>query len=256
MSAGGPLLALRDVVAPDANGQPGLSGLTLEVQPGEIVALLGPNGSGKTTALRTIMGLLQPAGGTIEFRGASLAGIPMEGRARAGIAYLPEGRRVFPGLTVYDNLAVACDADPRERRRRIADIVDLFFPLKERVGTPAWRLSGGLQQMTAIGRALMSDPLLIILDEPSVGLAPPVLRDVFARFRAIAARGTSILLAEQNAAAALGIADRAYVLDRGASIMSGLAADFLIQSAQQPDASALAASRPANKAFAPSRPSP
>jgi branched-chain amino acid transport system ATP-binding protein len=232
MSDGGPILALRDLTAVDHNGQPALTGLTLEVQPGEIVALLGPNGSGKTTALKSIMGLAEATGGDVEFRGATLTGLTVEQRARLGIAYLPEGRRVFPGLTVHDNLAVACDADPRERKRRINEVVDLFFPLKERVQTPAWRLSGGLQQMTAIGRALMSDPLLIMLDEPSVGLAPPVLRDVFSRLRAVATRGTAILLAEQNAAAALSIADRAYVLDRGASIMSGFAADFLIESAQ------------------------
>ncbi len=236
MSLGEPLLSLRDVAVEDSHGGPLLTGLTLDVQPGEIVALLGPNGSGKTTALRAIMGLAEPTAGEIEFRGASLAGLTVDQRARLGIAYLPEGRRVFPGLTVHDNLAVACDADPRERQRRINDIVDLFFPLKERVRTPAWRLSGGLQQMTAIGRALMTDPLLIMLDEPSVGLAPPVLRDVFARLRAIAMRGTAILLAEQNAAAALGIADRAYVLDRGAAITSGLAADFLIEQARQADA--------------------
>ena len=233
MSDAEPILSLHDLAVDDAQGLPSLIGLTLEIQPGEIVALLGPNGSGKTTALRTIMGLAASSRGTIDFRGATLAGLSVEQRARLGIAYLPEGRRVFPGLTVEENLAVACDADPRERRRRIEDIVDLFFPLKERVRTPAWRLSGGLQQMTAIGRALMSDPLLIMLDEPSVGLAPPVLRDVFARLRAIAARGTAILLAEQNAAAALSVADRVYVLDRGATIMSGYAADFLIESERQ-----------------------
>ena len=248
MSANAPLLVLRDVVAHDASGQPALTGLTLEVQPGEIVALLGPNGSGKTTALRAVMGLTKPIQGEIEFRGASLTGLAVDRRARLGIAYLPEGRRVFPGLTVYDNLAVGCEAEPEERRRRIADIVDLFFPLKERVKMPAWRLSGGLQQMTAIGRALMSDPLLIMLDEPSVGLAPPVLRDVLARLRAVAQRGTAILLAEQNAAAALGIADRAYVLDRGSAIVSGLAADFLIEQARQADsAGAGSRARPAGE---------
>ena len=244
MSAGEPLLALRDLAVDDHNGLPALTGLSLEVQPGEIVALLGANGSGKTSALRTIMGLAEPVRGDVAFRGASLAGLPIEQRARLGIAYIPEGRRVFPGLTVHDNLAVACDADPRERQRRINEVVDLFFPLKERVQMPAWRLSGGLQQMTAIGRALMSDPLLIMLDEPSVGLAPPVLRDVFARLRAVAMRGTSVLLAEQNAAAALSIADRVYVLDKGASIMSGFAADFLIESAAQADSPPLGGRAP------------
>jgi branched-chain amino acid transport system ATP-binding protein len=243
MSGDEPILALQDVAVDDASGQPALTGLTLKVEPGEIVAVLGPNGSGKTTALRTIMGLATPSRGIVNFRGAPLDGLAVEQRARLGIAYLPEGRRVFPGLTVHDNLAVACDADPAERRRRIDDIVNLFFPLKERVQMPAWRLSGGLQQMTAIGRALMSDPLLIMLDEPSVGLAPPILRDVFQRLRAIATRGTAVLLAEQNAAAALSIADRAYVLDRGAAIMSGYAADFLIESERQANPPNLSARR-------------
>ena len=225
-----PLLSLRDVAA-EVAGVPALTGVEITVHPGEIVALLGPNNSGKTTTLRAVMGLVPTSRGDVEFRGASLAGIPVEQRARLGIAYLPEGRRVFPGLSVHDNLAIACDADPGERRRRIGEIVELFFPLKERIKMPAWRLSGGLQQMTAIGRALMSDPLIMLLDEPSVGLAPAVLRDVLARLRIIASRGTAIVLAEQNAAAALSIADRAYVLDRGAVIASGLAADFLIDSA-------------------------
>lgn len=228
----GPVLAVRDVTA-EIGGMPALAGLNLELHPGEIVALLGPNGSGKTTTLRTIMGLVPISRGTVEFRGASLEGLTVERRARLGVAYLPEGRRVFPGLSVHDNLAVGCDADPEERRRRIDDIIDLFFPLKERIKMPAWRLSGGLQQMTAIGRALMSDPLVMMLDEPSVGLAPAVLRDVLGRLRMVAERGTAILLAEQNSAAALAIADRAYVLDRGAVIASGLAADFLIESARQ-----------------------
>ncbi|HEX9464034.1 MAG TPA: ATP-binding cassette domain-containing protein [Alphaproteobacteria bacterium] len=236
-----PLLEVRGLVA-EIGGVPALTGVNLEIHAGEIVALLGPNSSGKTTTLRAIMGLVAPARGTVEFRGAPLAGIPVEQRARLGVAYLPEGRRVFPGLSVQDNLAVACDADPEERRRRIDDIVELFFPLKERIKMPAWRLSGGLQQMTAIGRALMSDPLVMMLDEPSVGLAPAVLRDVLGRLRKVAERGTAILLAEQNAAAALAIADRAYVLDRGAVIAEGLAADFLIDSARQTPSPTLTAS--------------
>lgn len=227
-----PILAVRGLTVA-VNDAPALSALDLDLHAGEVVALLGPNGSGKTTTLRAIMGLIDPLAGSVDFRGASLNGLTVERRARLGLAYLPEGRRVFPGLSVYDNLAVACDADPQERRRRIEEIVELFFPLKERIHTPAWRLSGGQQQMTAIGRALMSDPLVMLLDEPSVGLAPVVLRDVLARLRIVASRGTTILLAEQNATAALGIADRAYVLDRGTVIASGLAADFLIDSAQQ-----------------------
>jgi branched-chain amino acid transport system ATP-binding protein len=227
-----PVLSLRGVTA-SLGDAPTLCGIDIEVYPGEVVALLGANGSGKTTTLRTVMGLVETSGGSVGFRGAELDGLTVEERAKLGIAYLPEGRRVFPGLSVYDNLAVACEADPDERRRRIDEIVELFFPLKERINMPAWRLSGGLQQMTAIGRALMSDPLLMMLDEPSVGLAPAVLRDVLARLRVVASRGTAILLAEQNAIAALGIADRAYVLDHGTVSAAGLAADFLIESAQQ-----------------------
>ncbi len=229
-----PLLSLRGVKVEAPDVAP-LTGLDIEVQQGEIVALLGVNGSGKTTALRAAMGLVPVTEGRVEFEGAALDGVPVEQRAALGLAYLPEGRRVFPGMSVHDNLAVACTADPKERRRRIADIVELFFPLKERIDVPAWKLSGGLQQMIAIGRALMADPLLLMLDEPSIGLAPAVLRDVLARLRAIAGRGTAVLLAEQNAAAALAVADRVYVLDRGKVMAAGLAADFLIDSAGDSD---------------------
>ena len=221
------LLAVREVTI-ETGGLPVLAKLSLEVQPGEVVALLGSNGSGKTTTLRAIMGMEATGAGRIDFRGAPLDGIPVEQRARLGLAFVPEGRRVFPGMSVYDNLVVGCDADPAERRRRIADVLELFRPLRERTRTPAWQMSGGQQQMVAIGRALMQDPLLLMLDEPSLGLAPTVVRDLLAHLRTIAARGTAVLLAEQNAAAALGVADRAYVLDRGSVAATGNAADFLI----------------------------
>jgi branched-chain amino acid transport system ATP-binding protein len=220
-----PILALQDVMTGMA---PALAKVSVDVQAGEIVALLGANGSGKTSVLRAVLGLETLIAGRIDFRGAPLDGIAVEHRARLGIAYVPEGRRVFPGLTVYDNLVVGCDADPAERRRRLEDVVELFRPLKERLHVPAWQMSGGQQQMVALGRALMTDPLLMMLDEPSLGLAPTVVRDLLAHLRTIAARGTAILLAEQNAAAALGVADRAYVLDHGAVATSGMAADFLI----------------------------
>jgi branched-chain amino acid transport system ATP-binding protein len=226
MSAAETLLDIHGL-AVDGVERPALAGVDIEVRPGEIVALLGPNGGGKTTLIRSIIGLATPSSGDIAFCGASLSGLPVESRAQLGIAYVPEGRRVFPGLNVHDNLVVACDADPDERKRRVAEIVELFRPLKEQLHVPAWTMSGGQQQMIAIGRALISDPLLLMLDEPSLGLAPTVLRDLLARLGGIASRGTAILLAEQNAAAALAVADRAYFLDRGQVIATGTAAEFL-----------------------------
>ena len=226
MSTAQTLLTIRGLTV-NATERPALAGVDLELRPGKIVALLGANGAGKTTLLRAVMGLATPVAGDIEFCGASLSGLPVENRAQLGIAYVPEGRRVFPGLNVFDNLVVACDADPDERKRRVAEIVELFRPLKEQLHVPAWQLSGGLQQMIALGRALISDPLLLLLDEPSLGLAPTVLRDLLARLRGIASRGTAILLAEQNAAAALTVADRAYLLERGTVAASGTSAEFL-----------------------------
>ncbi|MBI3453093.1 MAG: ABC transporter ATP-binding protein [Rhodospirillales bacterium] len=203
----------------------------LSIAEGEIVAVLGANGAGKSTLLRAVMGLAPPARGRIEFLGRDLAGRPTDERARMGLAYVAEGRRIFPGMSLYDNLAVACPADRHERARRIAEICRLFPPLLHKEHMPAWQLSGGQQQMLAIGRALMGDPLLLLLDEPSLGLAPKIVRDLLARLRDIAARGTAVLIAEQNAAAALEIADRAVIMRAGKVAASGPAARLRADSA-------------------------
>jgi len=203
-----------------------LSSLDLCVQAGEIVAVLGANGAGKSTLLKAIMGLIPARAGTIRFDRTDITAQAPEARARAGIGYVPEGRRVFPGLTVQDNLDVGCHAGKAARAGRRAAIEALFPRLAERRGQKAWSLSGGEQQMLAIGRALMGAPRLLILDEPSLGLAPRLVADLFASLTRIRASGTAILLAEQSVAQALAIADRAYGLGLGRVVASGATASL------------------------------
>ncbi|MFO1189083.1 MAG: ABC transporter ATP-binding protein [Alphaproteobacteria bacterium] len=200
--------------------------LDLRVAAGEIVAVLGANGAGKSTLLKTIMGLIPVRAGQIRFDRTDITAHAPEARARAGIGYVPEGRRVFPGLTVQDNLDVACHAGAAARAKRRARIEALFPRLAERRGQKAWSLSGGEQQMLAIGRALMGAPRLLLLDEPSLGLAPRLMAELFASLAQIRASGTAILLAEQSAAQALKIADRAYGLGLGRVVASGAAASL------------------------------
>ena len=197
-------------------------GIVLGVFPGEVVALLGANGAGKTRLLRAIMGF-DAAAGTIRLDGADLGGMATFRRSRAGIAYCPEGRRIFPRMTVRDNLDVAARSDPGNRR---AEIYTLFPALAARQTALAGQLSGGEQQMLAIGRALMTGPTLLLLDEPSLGLSPQLTALVLGRLRDIAARGTAVLVAEQNAAHALAVADRAYVMRLGQVIREGRAAEL------------------------------
>jgi branched-chain amino acid transport system ATP-binding protein len=194
---------------------PVLTGVSLQVNAGEIVALLGANGAGKTTLLRAIMGFHRPTEGTISLAGNNLAGVSVASRARRGIGYCPEGRRVFAGMSVRDNLDVASRVSSAETARRRDAVYKLFPDLATREDLPGWQLSGGQQQMVAIGRALMTGPRLLLLDEPSLGLSPMLADEVLARVRAIAAEGTSVLLSEQNVVKALAVADRAYVLDLG-----------------------------------------
>ncbi|MGQ0664653.1 MAG: ABC transporter ATP-binding protein [Pseudomonadota bacterium] len=215
-----PLLAIRSLVV--RYGQiTALDGVSLEVKPGEAVALLGANGAGKSTLIKSVVGFLAPASGAIEFDGAPLADVAVAGRARRGIAYCPEGRRVFPGMSVRENLDVASRAPSAETARRIERVYALFPILAERAPALGWQLSGGQQQMLAIGRALMGEPRLLLLDEPSLGLSPRLVNDVLERVREIAAGGTAVLIAEQNVARALAITARAYVLQVGAVIESG-----------------------------------
>ena len=198
--------------------------LSLEVAEGEIVTLIGANGAGKSTTLRAIAGVLRPRAGRVLFRGQDVTSLPSHARSALGIALVPEGRRVFPFLSVRENLELGAFKFRRDRakvRGLIEKIFALFPRLRERSGQNAGTLSGGEQQMLALGRAMMSEPCLICLDEPSLGLAPVLVQDIFRTVRAINAGGTSVLLVEQNARYALETASRGYVLQTGTIIASG-----------------------------------
>jgi branched-chain amino acid transport system ATP-binding protein len=211
---------------------PALKGISLEVRPGEIVALLGNNGAGKTTTLRAISGLLTPRDGDVRFEGQSLRGMPAHAIVRKGIAHVPEGRRVFNRLTVRENLEMGAYARSDSSVARDIDRVFGLFPrLLERRTQVSGTLSGGEQQMLAIGRAMMASPRMLLLDEPSMGLSPVLVEQIFDTVRDINREGTTILLVEQNAAMALEIAGRAYVLETGTVALSGEAAEL----ARNPD---------------------
>jgi branched-chain amino acid transport system ATP-binding protein len=201
-----------------------LDGVALAVGAGETVALLGANGAGKSSLLQAVMGLTTIAAGDVGLDGAPLRGLPTHRRVALGIGYCPEGRRVFPDMTVRDNLAVASPHGARGRADAIGRQFALFPELRAKADDRAWSLSGGQQQMLAIARALMTEPRLLLLDEPSLGLAPRLVGALFAQIRTIAASGTAVLLAEQNVSQALAIADRAYVLQVGRIVESGPAA--------------------------------
>jgi branched-chain amino acid transport system ATP-binding protein len=199
--------------------------LSLEVAEGEIVTLIGANGAGKSTTLRAIAGVLRPRAGRVLFRGQDVTSLPSHARSALGIALVPEGRRVFPFLSVRENLELGAFKFRRDRpkvRGMMEKMFALFPRLRERGGQNAGTLSGGEQQMLALGRAMMSEPCLICLDEPSLGLAPVLVQDIFRTVRAINAGGTSVLLVEQNARYALETASRGYVLQTGTIIASGV----------------------------------
>ena len=203
--------------------------VSLSVAEGEIVTLIGANGAGKSTTLRAIAGVLPPRAGAIRFRGADVTRLPSHERSRLGISLVPEGRRVFAFLTVRDNLELGAFNHRHARakvRNLLETVLDTFPRLRERLHQNAGTLSGGEQQMLALGRAMMSEPRLVCLDEPSLGLAPLVVRDIFRTIKAINAAGTSVLLVEQNASYALETASRAYVLQTGSIIASGTCADL------------------------------
>jgi len=218
-----PLLELQDVVASYGKVE-ALRGVSLRVEEGQIVALLGANGAGKSTTLRTISGLLRPQRGVLSFAGNSIIGQAPERIVRRGIACVPEGRRVFPGLTVKENITLGGSSGRVPRRELESDIERMFaiFPeIKPFADALGWTLSGGQQQMVAIARGLMSRPTLLLLDEPSLGLAPLVMQQVFKVIADIRDHGTTVLLVEQNAHMALGIADRGYVLETGRVVVEG-----------------------------------
>lgn len=207
-----------------------LKGISMEVKEGEIVTLLGANGAGKSTTLRTISGLLKPRQGSVTFDGKGLASTPAHDVVGLGVAHSPEGRKVFSTLTVQENLLLGAYSHPKDTKgtqETLRRVYDLFPRLLERKNQLAGTLSGGEQQMLAIGRALMAKPKLLLLDEPSLGLAPLLVQAIFRTVREINAQGMTILLVEQNARAALKLAHRGYVLETGKIVLSGTADELL-----------------------------
>ncbi|WP_066067486.1 ABC transporter ATP-binding protein [Neobacillus soli] len=199
-----------------------LNNLSLEINEGEIVALLGSNGAGKSTTLKTISGLIKPKSGEIEWNGRSMVGVPPHKIVESGIIHVPEGRRIFGGLTITENLelgAFTFRKDKKWVKEGIERSFDLFPRLKERAKQPAGTLSGGEQQMLAISRGLMGDPKLLMLDEPSMGLAPIIVQEIMRIIKEINKQGTTILLIEQNAKSALRLANRGYLIEIGNIIM-------------------------------------
>ena len=204
---------------------PALAGVSLRVHGGELVAIVGANGAGKTTLLKTLSGVQPASSGSVRFEGADIAHEPPRQRVQRGIVQVPEGRQVFGALSVEDNLALGAYA---RGDQATAETVWAMFPvLRDKRRDPAGTLSGGQQQMLALGRALMAAPKLLLLDEPSMGLSPKLVAEIFGHIAALKASGTTILLVDQNARAALAIADRGYVLETGRIVGEGAAAELL-----------------------------
>jgi branched-chain amino acid transport system ATP-binding protein len=226
VNGGEPMLALQDVHTFYGHIH-ALHGVSIEVGRGEIVTLLGANGAGKTTTLKTISGLLRPRTGAVTFEGKDIARTPAHELVRLGIGHAPEGRRIFGRLTVLENLKMgAFVRDQKTIGPDLDRVFELFPRLNERIGQLGGTLSGGEQQMLAIGRALMAQPRLLLLDEPSLGLAPILIQQVFAKIQQINQQGTTILLVEQNALQALTIANRGYVLQTGRVVLGGPSAEL------------------------------
>ncbi|HYB55702.1 MAG TPA: ABC transporter ATP-binding protein [Alphaproteobacteria bacterium] len=219
-----PLLELDKLVAVYGKVE-ALKGLSLKVEQGEIVTLLGANGAGKSTTLRAISGLMRPASGSIAVNGRSITGLSPDAIVKLGVAHVPEGRRVFPGLTVRENIMLGGSNRRRASRAELeADAESMFaiFPeIEPFADALGWTLSGGQQQMVAIARGLMSRPKLLLLDEPSLGLAPLIVQQVYKVIAEIRRQGTTVLLVEQNAHMALSVADRGYVLETGRLVTEG-----------------------------------
>ena len=206
-----------------------IKGISFTVEQGEVIALIGANGAGKTTTLHTITGLLSPKRGHVMFEGKDITKVPAHKIVSMGMAHVPEGRRVFAELSVYENLKMGAYTrkDKNEIEESLANVYKRFPRLEERKNQMAGTLSGGEQQMLAMGRALMSKPKIILMDEPSMGLSPILVNEIFDIIRAVSESGTTVLLVEQNAKKALAIADRAYVLETGKIVLEGNAKDLL-----------------------------
>lgn len=228
------LLDIRDLQV-SYGGIQAVKGISLQIAPGELVALIGSNGAGKTTTLKTLAGLLPPASGDIQYDGNNLKNMAAHQRVSMGIALVPEGRGVFARLTAEENLLMGAYSrnNKNEIAADLARMYELFPRLAERKNQLAGTLSGGEQQMVAMARALMSRPHLLMLDEPSMGLAPLMVKKIFETIRDIAAQGMSILLVEQNAKLALQVAQRGYVMESGAITLSGAASELLGSDAMQ-----------------------
>ena len=212
-----------------------LQGIDLRVGQGELVCLVGRNGAGKTTTVKTVAGLIGKARGSVRFEGEELLGLPAHARFARGLAYVREERRIVPGLTVRENIRLGLLASPLRRREAevIDEIAETFPRLKERLDQQAVTMSGGEQQMLAIARAVAAKPKFVLLDEPSEGIMPLLVEEMFAYFRALKRQGTTILLIEQNVELALRIADRAYILDQGTVVYEGTAAAMLADASVQ-----------------------
>ena len=225
-----PLLELKNVASYYGSVQ-ALRRVSLRVEQGEVVTLLGANGAGKSTTLRTISGLLRPANGEVWFEGQPIHGMSAEKIVRLGISHVPEGRRIFPGLTVRENIMLGTSNRGRLHKKQmdeeVAEMFEIFPVIKPFEHALGWTLSGGQQQMLAVARGLMAKPKLLLLDEPSLGLAPVVVQQLFATIRVIHARGTTILLVEQNANMALSVANRGYVLETGEMKVEGSPRELL-----------------------------
>ncbi|HEY8826556.1 MAG TPA: ABC transporter ATP-binding protein [Jatrophihabitantaceae bacterium] len=204
-----------------------LKGISFHVNKGEIVAMLGANGAGKTTTQKTVSGMLRPTLGAITYEGRRIDGIPAHELISLGICHVPEGRHVFPRMTVRENLEMGAFRFKRIDQNDLEHVLELFPRLKERYKQQGGTLSGGEQQMLAIGRALMGKPRLLLLDEPSMGLAPLIVAQIFEILREINSTGVTVLVVEQNAAQALSLADRGYVLETGEIVLEGTGSDLL-----------------------------
>ena len=224
------ILTVKDLTV-HYGGIEAVKGISLEVREGEIVTLIGANGAGKSSTLRSIAGLVKPAGGEITFRGDNITGRDSAVIVKKGITLVPEGRRIFPDLTVLENLKVGAYLRSDDIAGDIKWVYELFPRLKERSWQAGGTLSGGEQQMLAVGRALMARPKLIMMDEPSLGLAPLVVKDIFSIIKQINQQGVTILLIEQNANMALKVADKAYVMETGRITLSGTGRELLTNDA-------------------------